>query len=663
MLLWYDKKKIIRQMQAVTIKLIDIEINAVSPNKGKKDAAFNEIKKILVHMKENGSIAPNIDTGGTGISSIGKIENPGLAFCKIWTHIATALERLLTDVSFSCRVDWIDLFGYYEQFHLVFSNSGYGSTDYLLRRVLVEGQGRDNEGLISFLYGPHSEMSVEQLFGVVRDPGWRLRVACWNIAVPCWINRNGHNIRNSFVRHFPQLLGEAVNSGSTLDLGLLYGAVWMYSSYSDDLAREKVHASINRLSELISRKIDRSKAGRSKKSTARDRSKYRILVVLEKFTSGHAMTRCYENMTRELADNSRVELIGLALTPESTDSYTNAIFDESITIAIDQGSNRTLATVQKVMDIIEQIRPDAIWYPSIGMSDSAAFLAALRLAPMQAMCYGHPSSTWSEKIDIAFVSEGHAKYVDRSIVSERLKTFDTSNMTTLMGEVKRQDLLGDWNIIRKNEHVPCFGISASAMKLNNRFIKTVSRIAKENSRLKFIFFLASHSAGQQFRYMEIEIKKIMGCKCVVMPSLPYAEYIGRLSECDFTITPSPFGHSNTFIDSLIAGAIPLSAPLHMDIVGANDRVLHEMAGLEQFCFNGEEELVDAAIRLSSSPMSSKDREAFRGCGREMVLRRMDLHDTLDIARSKAQNNECKGFGDVFLGEVERQLSRTKARGF
>lgn len=615
-------------------------------------------------MKENNSIAPDIDVAGTGASSLGNLRNPGLAFCKIWTHVATAIERLLLDDAFSFSINWIDFFLYYEQFHLIFSNSGYGNTDYLLRRILVDSKSTVNEGMISFLYGPHSEMSVNQLFEVIKDPGWRLRIASWIISVPCWINPKGHSIRNEFITRFPDLLSDAVGSGGIIDLGLLYGPVWMYSGYSDNLNREKIHLSINRVSQLLESRIKLLKSNTIHQRKCAPRgNKHVVLVVLEKFTSGHAMTRCFENMIRELAREPKIKLVALGLTPDSTDDYTKSIFDKYYGIVLDHGSNRTIDTVKKAAKIIRDISPDSIWYPSIGMSDSAAFLAALRLAPVQGMSFGHPASTWSKTIDIAFVSKEEAKYIDRSLLSEHLVAFHAHNVMELRSEIDGEDIPEKWNFLHGERSFPCFGVSASAMKLNYRFVHSLSRIARQLKRARFVFFLASHSAGQQFRYMEVEIKKIMGSNCEILPSLPYDSYIDKLSECDFTLTPVPFGHSNTFVDSILSGALPISSPLYMDVAGANDRALHERAGIERFCFDTEEELINAALMFGTDRLSPDDKEHLVRVSPRTALKRLGISADPDSPSGTDDKHQEKTFAQAYMDTIHLRIGAAKTPGF
>ena len=95
-------------------------------------------------------------------------------------------------------------------------------------------------------------------------------------------------------------------------------------------------------------------------------------------------------------DRSRIELVLL-----HTGSHGGAVTDEARAL-VDRyhGDNLQFA---HCLDILRQERPDALFYPEIGMDPTVFRLAAMRLAPMQMAGWGHPITSGLPTMD-AFLS-------------------------------------------------------------------------------------------------------------------------------------------------------------------------------------------------------------------------------------------------------------------
>ena len=72
------------------------------------------------------------------------------------------------------------------------------------------------------------------------------------------------------------------------------------------------------------------------------------------------------------------------------------------------------------MALARELRPDIIYYPSIGLSPLAVPLSNLRLAPLQLAAAGHPATTHAPGIDAMLVEEDTLG--DAACFSERVVT-------------------------------------------------------------------------------------------------------------------------------------------------------------------------------------------------------------------------------------------------
>ena len=119
-----------------------------------------------------------------------------------------------------------------------------------------------------------------------------------------------------------------------------------------------------------------------------------MLIPLERFHSHHAMYRCWAPSIRDL--RRHFDLVGM-VREEDIDKPGQEEFDRVITIP----SEMPLATIVK---LAQEVEPNFIFYPSIGMSHWTIMMAGLRIAPIQVMAHGHPATSMWPTIDYAYVN-------------------------------------------------------------------------------------------------------------------------------------------------------------------------------------------------------------------------------------------------------------------
>ena len=153
------------------------------------------------------------------------------------------------------------------------------------------------------------------------------------------------------------------------------------------------------------------------------RDKKVLLVVLELWHSKHAMYRCYSKGLEALSNEFRLVALG---TEQQTLDENVTMFDEVIRF----DANLEFSDVRKAIMKITDLAPDAIFYPSVGMSPVAVQLAQLRLAPVQMMSGGHPASSFSTEMDYFLMEEDFMpsiETVSEKLVKVKSRTFFLGN--------------------------------------------------------------------------------------------------------------------------------------------------------------------------------------------------------------------------------------------
>ena len=145
--------------------------------------------------------------------------------------------------------------------------------------------------------------------------------------------------------------------------------------------------------------------------------------------------------------------------------------------------------------LARELRPDIIYYPSIGLSPLAVPLSNLRLAPLQLAAAGHPATTHAPGIDAMLVEEDTLG--DAACFSERVVTLPRDCVVHVPppGFQARPASPGVESPHPDPERPLRVAVCATSLKLNARFLAMCRRIGERASRpCNFISSLATAGA-------------------------------------------------------------------------------------------------------------------------------------------------------------------------
>jgi len=224
------------------------------------------------------------------------------------------------------------------------------------------------------------------------------------------ITPNAHAKREGVLGWLPRHLDQ-LQTSAALPEGFLHD-VWMHCSYA---ARDDKHRVKSPLNRLVRRRL--ADMGIRDVITpyappSRLPEKQTLMVVLEWFHSTHSIYRTHSLSMLSL--KQRYRLVGVGL-KECTDELTRSMFDEFVELS---GAAPFLEQVAVTRETAERLRPQVIYYPSLGMFPYTIYTCNLRLAPMQIAALGHPATTYSGTVDYVVVEEDYLG--DPACFSERL---------------------------------------------------------------------------------------------------------------------------------------------------------------------------------------------------------------------------------------------------
>lgn len=513
----------------------------------------------------------------------------------LYTRFVSAMLALFADPAFGLSPDGFDqIAAEHAIIDLLFRASAYESSDHLLtltaRTVNVETKQvqADGPAVLKFLltYSLRSgfSMNYEEVFR--KEP--KTLFALWaGMLSPLLTIDPVASERREHLLGLHSIFADVSPSGSILPT---LSDAYMYTSYGlradKHDAKRMIHRMIARTMRETSCPIptDEELQNRRARFDRGDTDLPRLLICCEWFNGMHAMFRCYAPIIRQL--RQRFHLIGMSRTLD-IDEIGKAEFDEWHPVAQD-GMN-----LAAVMAQVNDLAPDAIYYPSLGMAMWWVCMASVRLAPIQFMTLGHPASSHSDAMDYVLCDDGAIG--DASLFTERIVTYPNGSARYVMRS--------DCDLItppdrRGAQEVVNVAVPAMLCKLSRPFMETLQVIAhgaKEAGRaVQFHFFV--NMIGVNLYQSAREIRGYLP-DALIYERQEYDKYLGHLATCDLHLSTFPFGGTNSNIDSML-NAIPVVTLEGLQPHERFDAQMIRRAGLpESLIAKSREEYAAAAIEL------------------------------------------------------------------
>lgn len=371
--------------------------------------------------------------------------------------------------------------------------------------------------------------------------------------------------------------------GATIDdsdIGMIVNA-YMYTSYASAPDKHNLKETFNT---LMARRLEAAGCTPTQVYSIRE-TRPIVVLPLERFTHKHAMFRAFYPYIHRLRDH--FQLIAV-VEEENIDQEAEGLFDS--VIKLPKGKRRAL---REIIKVIEELTPDIIYYPSLGMSHWTVMLSNLRLARLQMLSQGHPATSRSPVIDYVFVPnlEGDPTAVYSEVV--------------LMGEgnvvfEKHADLPDDIpERVAPSDREVRVAVVSKVMKLSHRLMQICVRLTEEAARpVRFSFF-----PGEQGWYSDgisAAIKQQLP-DANVYPYQDYQKYLTYIAKCDLALAAFPFGNTNSTVDTALLG-IPTVAHFGPECPAQTDKWVLDLAGFPDWLVcNDDDAYYRTALKLINEP--------------------------------------------------------------
>jgi len=273
------------------------------------------------------------------------------------------------------------------------------------------------------------------------------------------------------------------------------------------------------------------------------RARIRIGFASDYFRS-HTISRLYEGLIRRM-DRARFEIVLI----HGPRAHRDAVSER-----LEKDADRSLVlplSLAEQQQAIAAEHLDVLFYPDIGMCKETYLLAHARLAPVQAVGWGHPVTTGLDTLDY-FVSAAGAEppeadrlYTERLIGLPRLPCF--YQPPTLPPGPTRAEL-------GLPETGTLYGCPQSLFKFHPDFDAVLAAIAEGDRQGHIVVIDGQHpSWSDLLRRRWATSHPVLLERVHFLPRLPSDRFIALLSQLDVLLDPVHFGSGNTLYEAMLHG--------------------------------------------------------------------------------------------------------------
>lgn len=511
-----------------------------------------------------------------GLSERGMSSAPVSQF---YTRIATVLTEFFVRPDTKTTLKVLDqLIRRKLLIHSIYDASGYRGTDHLKQQLASERIGsqfryQGEKIILLFALLPLEDLSPKFIELALTNNNHEVRLSL----LLGWLNQRAVLTKRAEAHRTRLLRSGAAVEGAVLRPALIGNAVnaYMYTSYASTPDKHTLKKTLNGLLKTVL--TNTQVAPRPVELTLRTRPK--IMVIHERFTSQHAMFRCYAPAIRALAKTFDVIAVS---DEENMDAVSRALFKNCITLT------PAKTPIAEIVDLIQDQEPDLIYYPSLGMSHWTTALSTLRLAPIQFVTLGHPATSQSDAIDYVFTSDMHGDlseiFSEKVLVGPRKAMFE---MPPVIPASRCPEIAAPATLK--------IAINSKVMKLSYRLIEICKKLEQGAERpIEFVIF-----PGERFHYFDGLAPKLRDHlpSAKVMPYVKYEDFIKELQTCHLALAAFPFGNTNSTVDTCLLG-IPTVAHFGPESPAQSDRLVMQTIGLPDWlACDTDDEYYATALQL------------------------------------------------------------------
>ena len=270
---------------------------------------------------------------------------------------------------------------------------------------------------------------------------------------------------------------------------------------------------------------------------------------------------------------------------------------------IDRAADKVVSLHKKLerdWEVIEDEELDILFYPDIGMDPYTSFLSFARLAPVQAVSWGHPDTTGIPNIDY-FISSELLEIPDASNhYTEQLIRLPNLPTYYFRPEVPEQSFIrNDYGLPDKGHLYVC---PQTLFKFHPEFDDTLGELLRRDPDGRLVL-IEYKTRGYWKRLLYERFNRAFPDvidHVIFIPHMPHEKYLGLLILADALLDIPTFSGGNSSFEALAMGAPIITWP-HDFMRGRVTAGLYKQMGLNKLIATDANAYLTLALRLAQDP--------------------------------------------------------------
>jgi hypothetical protein len=318
-----------------------------------------------------------------------------------------------------------------------------------------------------------------------------------------------------------------------------------------------------------------------------------IAIVTNKWHRNHAVYKSASPLVEQLVGKYKLTLIWTGPPDKMPNTAVTSYFDKVIHCYFSPGVNG--------LHIPEELQNNdfqMIYFPDIGMSDESIWMSNFRMAPIQAVGYGHPDTT-GEGNEIDYFIGGDVEKHSTDAYAETMVLLPGLAQEPAWPVAPRQYNHNDDDIVRVN----CvWGPDKYNHTLLTVLAEINKRVAAVQDKPTHEFHLFASPGINRYAALPPFTRDVMQLlpNAIIHSEQEYFDYMENAEMHDFSMNSFPFGCYNVLIESLYMG-LPFLTLVGDRFYNRAGMWLNEQVGMEENNFADPQKLIGKAVELITNP--------------------------------------------------------------
>ncbi len=317
---------------------------------------------------------------------------------------------------------------------------------------------------------------------------------------------------------------------------------------------------------------------------------------------------------------------------------------DKITEVIEQAADKVVPLhkiLERDREIIAKEELDILYFPEIGMEPYSYFLSFARLAPVQAVTWGHPDTTGVPNIDY-FLSSELLEVPDASeYYSEQLITLKNVNTYYFRPDPPKKTYTRDDYGLPHG--VRLYICPQSLFKLHPEFDNVIGDLLRRDPEGRLVFI----DDGRGGHWSNLIIERLSrSCPDIVdhvifVPLMVYEKFLGLLILADALLDVPTFSGGNSSLEALAMGAPIVAWPSDF-LRGRITTALYKQMGLTDLIATDAESYITLALRLAQDSDFKRRIQADIKANSHKLYERIEVVREMESFFIQAYNSSQKG---------------------